>query len=168
MPRGLMLHTKILKEGKQAAAAKLAELEAERKFYKRIPPAERLQMELTNWIKKLNVHDVVDVAAWLGLAYIIKPVLTGTRELQVKMKQAKLVNATAILRQHGILPIDIQDLFQSLFVQLTPEQRKEIERTDWQNWALALALSALIIKFGPVILELAHNSLIGLAMMFFV
>jgi hypothetical protein len=165
MGRGVHLTKAEKRLRRQTLATELGKQDAEA----RKPFDVSLREHIGKAIDRIKANDVIDIAAWLGLAYIIKPILDVNEEIQAKVVLVKAVGKHVDKKVFQGLPV--WEIVSSVIpvipavaaITPTPEElKKELEKTDWQTWLLALAISALLIKFGPSILSGLSGGVVGL------
>lgn len=153
MARGKLLRTKIKEAAEKTIPLEIAAYEARWKSLGKKPFGATLRGGLEKFIESLTVGDVIKVTAWLGLTYIIKPVIDKAEELQ---EQLKIVRVQRIFLGRPVpdwLPDWLLGIVPASRQEISTEARKQLESSDWVTWLIALVIAGLIILFGGEMLQ---------------
>ena len=117
------------------------------KLHYEAPPAERLQREMSEFLRWFNTHDEMDPIIKAGLAHLwfvtIHPFDDGNGRLSRAVGDMALARADQSSQWFYSLSTQIQQNRKEYYDKLEQTQKGTLDVTDWLAWFLACLLRAM-------------------------
>jgi len=156
LARGRLLKTKRREAYHLAKAEEKGKERARIEAIRKKPLDVSIREHFEKFIDKLDSDQAIKIVSWVGLAYILKPILDTIEVVQEKLKTVKLAKESGGLWYDIVFRATpgavLGELIAAAIIPM-PGVEEKLKSADMETWILAFVVAGLIITFGPALIQ---------------